>query len=87
MQNVDKKHSVIITDRKQVDIDAVECVTSFDEESISLDTNNGTVVVEGGDLRLENLEKAKGTVTVIGNVSGVFYVEKRVKNKGRKFFK
>ena len=86
MQNIDKKHTVLITDRKQVEIDGAECVSSLDDDHISMETTNGRIVVEGTDLKLENLEKTKGNVIIVGNISSVLYVEKRNKNKGRTLF-
>ena len=86
MQNIDKKHTVLITDRKQVEIDGVECVSSLDDDHISMETTKGRIIVEGTDLKLENLEKANGNVIVIGNISSVLYVEKKNKNKGRMLF-
>lgn len=83
MQNIDKKHTVIITDRKQVDIDGVECVSTLDDDHLFLETAQGPIVIEGTDLKLENLEKANGKVMVVGKISAVIYVEKKNKNKGR----
>ena len=45
MQNIDKKQTVVITDRKQVEIDGAECVLALDEDHISLDTSLGKIVV------------------------------------------
>ena len=86
MQNIDKKHTVIITDRKQVDVDGVDCVSALDEDHILLETKDGQMVIEGADLKLENLEKSNGSVKVVGSVISVAYIEKKHKNKGRTLF-
>ena len=87
MQNIDKKNIVIITDRKQVDIDGVECVTTLDDDHLFLETIQGPIVIEGTELKLENLDKINGRAIVVGKISSVIYVEKRNKNKGRMLFK
>lgn len=84
MQNTENKQKIVITDRRQVDVEGVSFVTLVDEQQICIDTVKGALVVEGTDLKLENLEKAKGTVVVLGEIQGVYYVEKRHKNKGRR---
>ena len=82
--NTEAQQRIIVTDRKQVDIEGVECITLLDNRQIAMDTRRGAIVIEGNDLRLENLEKTKGVLRVLGDILGVFYVEKRKKNKSRK---
>jgi sporulation protein YabP len=84
MQNGEKKQNIIITDRQRAEISGVKFITLLDEERILLDTEMGDLMIEGKELKLENLEKNNGAVTLFGKIDGVFYIEKRRKNKGRR---
>ena len=74
---------VIITDKSRIEINSVICVKAFDEEGVLLETALGNICVEGSDLRIENFEKASTGILIVGNISGLYYVEKRMKKKGR----
>ena len=74
---------IIITDKNQTLIDSVSAVKSFDEDGVLIDSQYGLISVEGKDLRIENFEKAKSEILITGNISGVFYLEKKEKKKGR----
>ena len=80
-------HKILISDRNRVEIDSVTAVNSFDEEGVLLESSKGRISVEGSDLKIENFEKATSTILITGNISGVFYVEKTEKKKGRGVFK
>ena len=84
MQNSDIKQEVIIKGKNNVCIDFVNGIVSFDEDCVILDTDAGQMIVEGVGLRIENLEKATGRIQITGEVSGVHYLEKTVKKKGRR---
>ncbi len=77
---------IIITDKSSVEIDTVLSVRSFDETGVIIDSSKGLISVEGRDLRIENFEKSTSKILVTGDISGVFYIEKREKRKGRVTF-
>lgn len=74
---------IIITDRNKLEIDSVIAVKAFDEISVLIETSLGSIAVEGKELSIENLEKSSSRILITGNISGVFYIEKRDKKKGR----
>lgn len=77
---------IIITDKSSVEIDTVLSVRSFDETGVMIDSSKGLISVEGRDLRIENFEKSTSKILITGDISGVFYIEKREKRKGRVTF-
>ena len=87
MQNSDIKQEVLIKGKGNVSVDFVKGIVSFDEDSVILDTDAGKMIVEGIGLRIENLEKATGRIQITGMISGVHYLEKEMKNKGRRLFR
>ena len=74
---------VIISDKNKIAIDSVLSVKAFDEESVLLETSLGNICIEGSDLRIENFEKSSTGILISGNINGVYYLEKRIKKKGR----
>ena len=74
---------VLISNKNSVRIDKVKGVISLDEDHVLIDTELGLISIEGKELKLENLEKATGEINIIGNIAGLFYVEKREKKRGR----
>ena len=80
MQNVQQ---ITITDKCSVEIDSVASVRSFDENGVVVDSSKGLISVEGRDLRIENFEKNSSKILITGIITGVFYLEKREKRKGR----
>ena len=76
-------HSVLILDKKTVEIDGVGAVKALDADTVILESEHGIISVEGRELRIENFEKATSKILVSGNISGVFYLENKTKKKGR----
>ena len=84
MQNSDTRQTMRIYERKQIEIECVEGILALDEDGAVLDTTVGTIAVEGLSLKIENFDKQSKSVSLVGEISGVYYVEKRNKRKGRK---
>ena len=76
-------HQVIITDKNKIEIDYVISVKALDEDGVLLETSQGNISVDGTGLKIENFEKASAKILISGNISGVYYLEKRTKKKGR----
>lgn len=77
------KQQIIISDKDRIEVDSVSSVKYFDETGVLLETLLGKVSVEGSGLKIENFEKASSKILITGNISGVFYLEKREKKKSR----
>lgn len=75
----DKPQKLTLDDRRHLTLTGVEEVESFDENAVVLDTNLGTLVVRGRELRLRQLSVDGGQVAVDGQVDALLYEEKRQK--------
>ncbi len=86
MDTAREKHSVVLKDRKDMRIDGVTEVVSFDELCVMLKTQCGDMAIEGKDLKIAVLEIDAGIVVLSGTVSGVYYSDPQNKEK-RSFVK
>ena len=75
MESVQGKHAVVLKDRKDMRIDGVSEVVSFDEHYVMLKTQCGDMAIEGANLKIAVLEIDAGIVVLSGTVSGVYYSE------------
>ncbi len=77
----DNVHSVVLSDRKQMEIGGVTDVISFDEFSVILSTVCGGMEIEGSNLHIATLDVSSGRVKVEGTVNGIFYYNETEKSK------
>ncbi len=68
-------HHVILEGREELSVSGVEEVESFDENTIIMVTNKGTLVVRGEDLHIEKLSLDGGDLRVEGVVDSLTYEE------------
>lgn len=81
MDSLQGKHSISLKDRKEMRIDGVTEVLSFDDRSVVLKTQCGDMAIDGTDLKIAVLEIDAGIVVLSGTVSGVYYYEQSTKEK------
>lgn len=77
------KHSVSIYGRKQLVMEGVKHVDSFDESEISLETNMGNVILKGEGLHITQLNLETGSLAAEGFFTSVQYVESKGKARGK----
>ena len=81
------KKNVWIYDRKKIELDGVLSVLTFDESYVLLEMSNDCVGIDGAELKIENLSKENGKITIVGRIDGLSYNEgrrgKRAWFKGR----
>ena len=85
--NMQANQRVLIIDKERVEVDAVLGVSGLDEEGALLETAQGLIGIDGSSLKIENLEKSSGKVVLVGNIKGVYYIEKAQKKRGRNAIK
>lgn len=68
-------HRLSLNERKELTVTAVAEVVSFDEETVVLRTNLGTLFVQGRELQLKELSPEGGQVRVTGSISSLVYQE------------
>ena len=73
----DFPHKLTLNERQKLTMTGVSEVVSFDEDSVVLHTNLGSLVVEGQELKLKNLSPDGGQLAIEGNIRGLFYEEPR----------
>ena len=73
-------HKLTLTNRGNLSVSGVTEVVSFDEETVVLHTELGTLVIQGRDLQLKTLT-AEG-VAVDGTVSALTYEEPKQEKGG-----
>lgn len=79
MANEDNKlrgeaaHHLVLEEREELSVSGVEEVESFDENTIVMVTNRGTLVVRGEELHIEKLSLDGGELRVEGVVESLTY--------------
>ena len=79
----DKKtyHEFNIRMRKEMTINGVSEVISFDEQDIRLVTTGGEMFIEGNDMKIDVLDVDKGVVTLNGKIDAIYYSNDTKKEK------
>ena len=77
MEMMQLPHKLTLNERKDLTATGVEEVVSFDEDTVILRTQLGTLVIHGKGLQLKNLSVEAGQVSVTGTVSAMIYEEPR----------
>lgn len=79
-------HNAILENRKKLTLSGIEDVDCFDEESITLFTDDGSLTVKGSDLHINKLSVETGEVSIEGRVDSLIYSDGESKSKGMSFF-
>ena len=66
-------HHIILEERERLTVSGVEEVESFDENTIVMLTNRGTLVVRGEELHIEKLSLDGGDLRVEGAIDSLTY--------------
>ena len=81
METTENKASLILYQRKKLNLCGIEDVVSFDELNIYLITENGNLLIEGNDLHITTLDVTSGNMTVEGLICAMIYNDKENKKK------
>jgi len=82
LETNETKASLVLWDRKILNLTNIEDVVSFDELNIYLITkNNGNLLIEGNDLHITTLDVASGNMTVEGTICSMIYNDKESRKK------
>ena len=77
-----KSHSIIWKDRKTGSIAGVTDVLSFDENTVVLETEQGTLTVKGRELHIGKLTLEQGEVEMEGHIDSLVYSGSNPAKKG-----
>ncbi len=78
-------HSIVIRERRAIEISGVVAVDSFDEEAIVLRLAEGRLIVEGSGLHIGELSLDSHRVTAEGEIISLLYTEREEKAKSGLF--
>lgn len=73
-ENISTVQNVIIENRKRLNISGVKDVTSFDDETVLLDTALGRMTIKGEDIRIESFITQTGDLIATGKFHAVVYM-------------
>ena len=77
--SISQNQELLIKDRKLLTVDGVKNVQSFGEDYLRIETVLGILNIEGSELKIESLTKEDGKIRVVGNISGIFYENPKMK--------
>ena len=80
-----KPHTLSLAERQNLVLTGIEDVISFDENGMLLATADGTLTVDGSEIRIVTLSVETGELSVQGRFCGLYYVDRTAKKSG--FFK
>ena len=80
-QEVRKEHEFCVKKRKEMYVNGVKDIGSFDENGVVLETVDGTLVVEGEGMKIGELDTEKGVVSVSGRVNALYYTSDEKQEK------
>ena len=66
-----------LKDKKEFRLDGVKNVLSFEESTVTLETELGNLCIEGEDLKIESLYGEGGEILIKGLINGIYYYEKK----------
>jgi sporulation protein YabP len=82
-----KKHSIYLSERKEVIIEGVLKLDSFDKNEFLIDTTKGFLHIQGKDLSLGNMDTEKQTLTIEGLINSFSYLDNKEKEQKESFLK
>ena len=70
-------HALSLEGRKKLAVSGVMDVVSFDEGAAALETSQGTLILRGRELHVEQLDLEAGRIRISGEVDSLVYEENR----------
>jgi len=86
-QKAASAHKIIIDKRENATVSGVVDVISFDEDSVTAETEQGVIVIKGVNLHVNSINLDSGLLEIDGGIDSVNYEESGLKGKGSLFGK
>lgn len=86
-QFIKQAHSLILDNRKKLSLTGVTDVMGFDEQTVSLSTDCGTLIVKGENLHINKLNLDSKDVCIDGVINSLQYLSQNTKTLKSKLFK
>ncbi len=68
------KHTLLLDSRERLEITGVSDVKGFNEETISVLTDRGNLIIKGEELHISRLSLETGDVSVDGKINSLQYL-------------
>lgn len=83
MQNVQqgKERRLCLKARRELSVEGVREVVSFDENGAVVVTEDGELTVEGTGVKISNLDAAGGEIEITGKIDAIIYSEEPSEKK------
>lgn len=81
MKIEDKKSNLLLENRKKLTINGVIEVINFNENQILLNTDVGTMIIKGQELKMNKLDVQNGDVIITGKLDSFVYTSSKSKVK------
>ena len=69
-----KKHTLMLDNRAKLVMTGVEDVNGFNEETVSVKTSCGTLIIKGEKLHIDKLNLETGDVSIDGKINAMKYI-------------
>lgn len=69
-----KKHTLMLDNRNKLVLTGAEDVNGFNEETVSVKSSCGTLIIKGERLHIENLNLETGNVSIDGKINSMQYI-------------
>lgn len=73
-EQTQKPHSITLDNREILKLTGIKDVPGFDEQTVSLDTPQGNLIIKGEALHISKLSLDTGEVTIDGKINSLQYV-------------
>ena len=80
-------HSITLENQEKLTVSGVSDVDTFDENKITLFTEDDTLVIEGEQLHIQKLDVASGDLEITGDVFSLTYTGSADSRGGKGFFR
>lgn len=77
-----KNQNITLEDRRHLTVSGVTDVESFDDNSITLITSSGTLVIKGADIKIEKLSLDSNEVIANGDFYLMEYISDETAKRG-----
>ena len=69
-----KKHSIVLNCREKLVMTGAEDVNGFNEETISVKTSCGMLIIKGRNLHIDKLNLETGDLSIDGKINAMQYL-------------
>ena len=74
-------HGINIVERKNLIVNGVKKIESFDNEEFLMDTTLGFLVIKGAELEIVKFDTYQGNVSIKGRIDNLMYLDENIKKE------